>query len=163
MRSKIRGRIEGALRDFTEANKLSDDDAQKLFEGAGEITTEGTTINPPEAGRDVLPGLPYEISSIIALACRGYRENGITPQEFVSSRVTSGITMGIAEAEGISANRVSVEIDTTVTTHDNLSEITNRLEQKGPTALSDKEGILLYQNDKINSSELTEILDSPEE
>jgi len=35
MRSKIRARVEGALTDFFAANKLSDDDAKKLFEGAG--------------------------------------------------------------------------------------------------------------------------------
>ena len=163
MRSKIRARTEGALSDFFEVNKLSDDDVEKLFEGAGEISTKGTGINRPEGSRDLVLGFDDCLSAIIALACRGYQKNEIDPQKFVSSIVVPGVRKGVADAEDINTSRVSVDIDTTVTILDELTELQNRLEQEGPASLSDKEGFLLYKSREIDSAELKTILDSSDE
>jgi len=159
-RYHIRYKALGALDDlFTVNSGLSNKDARKMFEGTGNITTKGTTRDSPEGDRDVLPGREGELSSIIALACRGYERNGIEPEEFVSKVVVPGIRKGVGDANDIHPKRVSVDIQADITPYDDMSKLADRLEQEGPESLTEREAYLLYQYDKITLEKFTSVLE----
>jgi hypothetical protein len=159
-RYRVRYKTLGALNDlFMVGMHLSDKDTRKLFEGAGNITTDGATRTTADGERDILPGREGELSAIIALGARGYNLNGISPDEFISTVVRSGIQKGLGDVNGIHPNRVSVDIETDITVHDNLSELADRLEQEGPDALTEREAWSLYHDDRISLDEYTRVLE----
>jgi len=123
MRSDIRNRVAGVLEDVFWVNDLSNEDLKLIFKGANEITTKGTSIQTSKENRDILPGHEAGIDSLIALSCRGYMEHGIEPGEFTSSRVENGIEKAVADSKGYQPGRVSVDIETSVTVHDEFDSL----------------------------------------
>jgi hypothetical protein len=110
IRSKIRARTEGALEEFDSVGKLTDDDAKKVFEGVGEITTDGTTITTPEGSRDIMPGHEAELIKLVAFAYRGFRENK-APADYFISALKAGIRQGEANRHNVSPNNVSIDLE----------------------------------------------------
>ena len=160
VRYRIRYKTLGALKDlFMVGMHLSNTDAKKLFEGAGSATTEGTTREAAVRESYVLPGREGDLSAIVALASRGYKENGIEPEEFLEKVVAPGMRKGIGDTLNIHPSRVGVNIQTDIMIYDNLSEIADRLEEKGAESVTEKEAGLLYRNDKITLEEYTDVLE----
>jgi len=162
---RIRHKTLGALADlFTVGANLNNKNAKKLFKGAGNITTDGTTRNPPDSERDGLPGREPELSAIIALGCRGYKANDIDPEEFVSSVVKNGIEKGIADYKQISPGRVSVDLDASVTVHESDLDALEKWNRNIRLTQEDMQELISRVSnhtdvDDINDKDINELID----
>lgn len=109
IRSKIRSRIEGALKDFVRVRQISDNDAQSIFEDFENISEVKEKGNGES--RLTMPGHLGSVSNFLSFAYRGYRANGMDPERFVSLVVKDAIRAGEADFEGVDPSQVQVDIE----------------------------------------------------
>lgn len=131
VRYRIRHKMMGALRDLSTAgSKLPNRDAEKLFEGAGQISRIDT-----RNGKEIMPGQEAELIPIIALGCRGYKLNGKSVDQFISNVIETGIKKGVADSEDVSPNNVFVDIELKdCSVHESFKEIPpiERIDKREP-------------------------------
>ena len=158
LRSTIRSRIETALHEFQVVNRLvSDKDLELIFDDwEGEMSEYPNFVNsnPQNSHYQIqMPEKIPEIQSIISVAYRGYRLNGMDANEFVNKVLETGLQRAEADRKGVEKDHVSVDLEL-----DNL-EVHTDTDELEPIEKFDKGIAMTWEEQQTLYNQLEDKLD----